>query len=212
MHGPSLSVDQKDAWNGFYLRNRWGWGGFADISWITRRLESGAKILELGTGNGKTFIPLCKKGYSCTGVDFSEVAVNQLRAGLSRISPNRCRVMVADVLKLPEDMREFDAVVMIHLLNHLSLKETEKLLLQCTSLLGKGGLVFAEMFGPEDMRVSGKETERGGIKYRYHTPEEITALDIKGLRTPEVTIILRERRYGGKSGVRELLRFVWERE
>lgn len=208
-------MNQIDAWNEFYRRNPRGWGGFADISWITEHLEKGATVLELGAGNGKTLIPLLKHGYGCTAVDFSEAALDRLKERLKRLGlAEDCTLIAADVRNLPGPLPQFDGVVMVHLLNHLSIDEMERLFIRLNELTKCGGLVFSETFGKEDMRNTGDGgvQERDGIIYRYHTREELMGLGTGHFRPLGIKSVRTEKRYGGKTAVREVVRAVWMKE
>ena len=206
------AVKQRDAWNKLYLKHRRAWDGFADTLWITEHLKKGSEILELGSGNGKTLVSLLKEGYTCTGVDFSEAAVERIKermAGTEEMA--RCRLIVSDVTDLPQDIGRFDAVVMVYLLNHLTLPEASALFERTPHLLKKGGMAFAEAFGPGDMRNSLGRTERRGIRYHYHAIEEWEKLEGGGLKMIDLRLLRREKRYGSKQIMRESIRGVWKK-
>ncbi len=205
-------MNQKDAWNNLYLKHRRAWDGFADTLWITEHLKKGAEILELGTGNGKTLISLLKDGYVCTGVDFSEAALERIKERIvGREESDRCRLIASDVKNLPQDMGRFDAVVMIYLLNHLTLKDVRNLFEKIPPLLEREGMVFAEAFGPGDMRNRNGQDTRKGIVYHYHTVEEWNTLAGDGLKLIDLKFLRREKRYGGQNVTRESIRGVWKR-
>jgi len=205
-------VNQKDAWNDLYIKHGRAWDGFADTLWITEYLKKGAKILELGAGNGKTLISLLKEGYVCTGVDFSEGAVERIKKRLVGTNEEgRCRLIVSDVTKLSEDIGKFDAVIMIYLLNHLTLNHAKNLFERIPLLLKRGGMTFAEAFGPGDLRNSRGIKKRREIMYRYHTIVDWRNLGGDGLEPIDLKFIRMEKRYGGESVTRESIRGVWKK-
>lgn len=204
-------MNQKDAWNNLYRQHERVWDGFADILWITEHLNKGAEILELGSGNGKTLISLLKKGYLSTGVDFSEYAVEHIKERLAGTEEEqRCRLIVSDVMNLPQDLGAFDAVVMTYLLNHLTLNRAFELFEEIPQFLRENGLVFAEAFGPGDMRNSADRRERNGIVYNYHTMEEWRELGGSGLQLLKLEVLRREKNYEGQRVIREIIRGIWK--
>ncbi len=194
------------------MKHKRAWDGFADMLWITEHLKKGAEILELGVGNGKTLISLIKERYVCTGVDFSECAVGRIKERLLRTGEvERCRLIVSDVMNLPHDLGKFDAVIMIYLLNHLPLNHGRNLFESIPLLLKSGGMVFAEAFGPGDLRNSRGTKKRRGIMYRYHTIGEWKNLGGDGLELIDLKLLQREKRYGDKHVTRESIRGIWKR-
>jgi len=189
------------------------WDGFADILWITEHLNKGTEILELGSGNGKTLISLLKKGYLCTGVDFSASAVERIKERLaSTEEERRCRLIVSDVFDLPADTGTFDAIVMTYLLNHLTLNRAFELFGEIPQLLKENGLVFAEAFGPGDMRNSLNGKERNGILYNYHTMDDWRKLGGDGLQLMKLEAVRKEKNYDGQRVIREIIRGIWRRK
>lgn len=203
-------MNQKNAWNELYMKHERVWDGFADILWITEHLNKGAEILELGSGNGKTLIPLIKEGYVCTGVDFSEYAVGRIKERLASTGEGEhCRLIVSDVMNLTQDLGAFDAVVMNYLLNHLTLNRAFELFEEIPQFLRENGLVFAEAFGPGDMRNSLNGKERNGIVYNYHTLEDWRRLGSDGLQLLKLEVLRREKNYEGQRVIREIIRGIW---
>jgi SAM-dependent methyltransferase len=68
----------------------------------------GARLLDVGCGTGKSFMPLLKRGYDVTACDISPAMVEQARA----VAGENAHVEVADARALP-DMGRFDLVTCI---------------------------------------------------------------------------------------------------
>lgn len=49
------------------------------VTWITRQLPGGARILDLGCGPGFYTRLLAERGFHCTGVDFSPASITWAR-------------------------------------------------------------------------------------------------------------------------------------
>lgn len=76
------------------------------ISWL--RLDPGAKVLDLCCGMGRHSLSLAEKGYDVTGMDLSEVLLNEAR---KEPEADRIRWVQGDMRELPFADGEFDAVV-----------------------------------------------------------------------------------------------------
>ncbi|MFO7156109.1 MAG: class I SAM-dependent methyltransferase [Pseudomonadota bacterium] len=76
-------------------------------------LAPGARVLDLGCGNGRHVLALARRGFDVTGIDFSTALLEEARAareseGLS------CQFVLADARNLPiETLPPFDAVISI---------------------------------------------------------------------------------------------------
>ncbi|WP_172254369.1 class I SAM-dependent methyltransferase [Saccharibacillus deserti] len=76
------------------------------ISWL--RLDPGAKVLDLCCGMGRHSLSLAEKGYDVTGMDLSEVLLDEAK---KEPGANRIRWVQGDMRELPFADGEFDAVV-----------------------------------------------------------------------------------------------------
>ncbi|WP_172196605.1 class I SAM-dependent methyltransferase [Saccharibacillus qingshengii] len=76
------------------------------ISWL--RLDPGAKVLDLCCGMGRHSLSLAEKGYDVTGMDLSEVLLDEAK---KEPEADRIRWVQGDMRELPFADGEFDAVV-----------------------------------------------------------------------------------------------------
>ncbi len=98
------------------------------------------KILDLGSGDGKTLVFLASKGYGLTGIDYSEVGVAKTNASLNE-NKLKARVVLADIYEpLPFKDGEFDAVISYQVINHDTIEKIRCLLHEVNRVLKKGGL------------------------------------------------------------------------
>ncbi len=111
-----------------------------DLADMTQRLESGAKILEVGCGTGRFLMQMAKAWPNsiCTGVDIDptgiEIARNKIgTAGLE----SRVEVMQSDVADLPQ--ASFDAIVMIEVLHEIAPQIRQHVVNGCAQALKPGG-------------------------------------------------------------------------
>lgn len=96
-----------------------------DLSYIDEFLEKcHSKILDLGCGIGQYSRYMKNKGFQVCGVDFAQEMIK-----LARLKDNSINYIEADICDLPENMeKDFDGVLIAFVIQHLSKKETQKVL------------------------------------------------------------------------------------
>lgn len=156
-------MTQEELWNDFYSSNRDGWRGNTRIP-----LPIKGKALDLGCGNGKTVSTLIDEGYDVTGVDFSEVAIEQCRNRFKEAD-----FVVASVCDLPFEDDSFDFVTAVHVLEHLDDEDLKRAVSEIRRVLKKGGYVFIRAFTENDMRS--KDRSQGQIFYRFYDVDGLVA-------------------------------------
>ena len=119
-----------------------------ELTWryLTRYLPREGSILEIGAATGRYTLELCRKGYSVTAVDLSNVLLDEARRRLSAEGlDKRARLLTADARDLRDlNGMQFDAVLMMGPLYHLVLEDDRKeAVRQAIALLYEGGLFFS---------------------------------------------------------------------
>jgi SAM-dependent methyltransferase len=120
------------------------WERFVDE--LADRLPAGARVLDLGCGNGAKIARLADR-FDVVGVDISKRQLELARAAV----PGAAFVQ-ADFAKLEFPVRAFDAVTALYSLVHVPREEQPGLLGRIRSWLKPGGLFLASMshVGGED--------------------------------------------------------------
>ncbi len=141
----------------------------------------GARILELGCGDGKTLSALVRTGRDVMAVDFSPRAVSLARTVAQQGSG--VGLAVADARVLPFRDAMFDAVVAVHVLGHSTQDDRARIAGEVGRVIRPGGLLYVAGFSRSDFRCgSGQETEpesfiRGnGVLTHYFTGLEVATL------------------------------------
>jgi ubiquinone/menaquinone biosynthesis C-methylase UbiE len=80
-------------------------------------LRPKAHIVDLGCGTGQLSLPLVKRGYSVTGVDFADAMLDQYRSKLR--ASDDVKLIRADARRLPIPSHSADAAISSKLLMHV---------------------------------------------------------------------------------------------
>lgn len=136
-------------------------GGLADVDWIITSLQPGMNVLEIGCGNGKTYLSLRKQGIPVVGLDLSPEALSLLSQNAKTFGIETT-LEQGDARNLRFPNRSFDAVVAIHLLDALETDaDRAKVVSEVFRVLNSRGQFFCEVFCVEDFRNGrGRRTDR----------------------------------------------------
>jgi cyclopropane fatty-acyl-phospholipid synthase-like methyltransferase len=158
--------DQVEHWENFYREHKRPWRG---IGKIALDLPPGSKVLDLGCGNGKTTAALIKMDMDVTGLDFSPSAISHCIS----LFGDKAKFTIAECDRMPFQNDHFDAVVAVHILEHLNDNQLRDTIKEVSRVLAPGGLVYVRTFAVGDMRSEGKDrnTRGNGIEYRYYTED-----------------------------------------
>lgn len=147
---------------------------------IHNLLETG-RLLDAGCGSGKYTIPLKLRGFDVVAIDISHSAIEMTRK--SSIGRNLgIDILAASICKTPFQDSSFDVIWCYGVLQHLLSGERGQAISEFSRILRKGGVLFLEVFGRDDMRYGGSEVEphtfsRGsGIVYHYFDMAELEEL------------------------------------
>jgi SAM-dependent methyltransferase len=161
-------------WDKDYRRRGKLWGGaMHNIPPIG--LDS--RVLELGSGNGKSFSALISRGISVTAIDFSPSAARMSHYIAMQIGTGA--VAIADARQLPFSAGAFDAVIAIHIIGHMCEKDRERIAKESMRVLRDDGMLWFSGFACEDLRF-GKgnlvepqtfERANGTITHYFSEPE-----------------------------------------
>lgn len=171
-------VDNRDCWDADYRLKGSLYGGTPHP---LPPLPVGARVLELGCGNGKSLSAMMHRGWLVAAIDFSPRAA--LLAQAAARQGTGADVAVADGRAIPFRDRSFDAVVACHVLGHSGLPDRTRIAGECCRVIRPGGQLWVRDFSTRDLRAgAGRETEPGtrvrgnGILTHYFTETEVTDL------------------------------------
>jgi SAM-dependent methyltransferase len=131
---------RKNAWSYYAVARRW----FEDYGGLLERHAAGRQVLEYGCGAARWAPLLARSGAKVTGIDLSEVAIDQARkAARAQGLDIDYRVMNAEAMTFEDG--SFDLICGIGILHHLDLESAYRELAR--TLRPTGTAIFAEPLG-----------------------------------------------------------------
>lgn len=106
---------------------------------MLRAIGSGARVLEVGTGDGRTAYLLARQGNRVTSVDVSRLALERARSRWGNAPGLSLRYEYGDARALDLPDASFDFVVSENMVEHISLKDMRKHLGEVRRVLVPGG-------------------------------------------------------------------------
>lgn len=189
--------------------------GIANEELITQRSStilpflpsrSGTQVLEIGCGMGELSIALSRNGYSCVGVDVSEIRI----ARLKQLETDTLRFQQCEATVLPFETNAFDVVISMQLFEHLHPQDASTHLEEVYRVLKPGGYYLLEtpnrLAGPRDISRFFSDTPQGFHLREYSVADLCELLSRCGFQP--VQVILRRRRII-KAEIARLIELLW---
>ncbi|HOT94097.1 MAG TPA: class I SAM-dependent methyltransferase [Methanoregulaceae archaeon] len=143
-------------------------------------VSRGARVLDIGCGDGRALDPLSRGGCSAVGLDSSRAALTLCRTQC-RCTPQQ--LVLADAGCLPFHDGSFDLVLMLHVIGHGYYSERSAIASEAARVTVPGGRIHLRVFSSEDLRArSGELVEEGtrlrkdGLLTHYFSEEEVIRL------------------------------------
>lgn len=186
----------RNPWDREYAMRGRLWRGVTPADFLGGRLPAGARILELGCGDGKFLAGLQAAGYRPVGLDFAPHALALARRAGAR------ELARADVRALPVRDASVTALAARYVLGALRASDRTRALQEMERVLAPGGLAVVEEFSTRDFRSGrGRPVEPGtfernrGILTHYFEEHELPAA-CEGLVLEEVEAVVSTQRVG----------------
>ena len=113
----------------------------------------GNSALELGMGTGELAVALAQRGFSVTGVDYSEHAIGKAKQLVAEAKlENSIAIRQEDIAEFEFPNAACSMIVVSNVINFLSLDTARRLTLQMQDALEPGGLVYVSAISEEDYR------------------------------------------------------------
>lgn len=203
------------AWDKEYSHLKWG--GPASVRSLQSYLARGSRVLDAGSGNGR-YLGELSRNFTSVGVDISLTALGSSRMQLAK-NGRFAEHVGASVHALPFKSGAFEGIICYGVLQHLFAEERDIAVREFSRLLSRGGLIFFEAFGCEDMRYGGEPSipyeentfaRKNGIIYHYFTEKEIKTLFCR-FEVLELENVIKEKTFRGKSYQRHMVRGVFRK-
>ena len=163
-------------WDRDYRQRGRLYGGGARLP----EIPAGARVIEIGCGDGRTLAALETLRCTAVGLDRAPAAL-----ALCRPPPGRSPYLLVrgDGRCLPFRGRSFDAVLLLHVLGHGLAADRESMAAEAVRVTAPGGRIHLRVFSREDLRAAmGSEVEEGsrlrrtGVLTHYFSEDEVAAL------------------------------------
>jgi len=167
----------RNPWDREYAMRGPLWRGVAEATHLQGLVAPGARVLDLGCGDGKFLAGLGAAGFSPCGLDFSRHALVAAR------ERGPWPLVRGDVRRMPFGEGAWAAVAARHVLGALLEKGRITAAQEIERVLRRDGLLFVEEFSTEDFRAgSGRRVEERtfernrGILAHYFEKDELPRL------------------------------------
>ncbi len=155
------------------------------VNFVKKLIPKKGKILEVGSGHGFFLESMEKLGYDITGIEISKEK--------RKLSKKITKSKILNINLLTEDikLKKFDAIVLFHVLEHLS--NPSKFLKKISALLNLNGKIILEVPNSDDKQLISNLAYRTFYWQRAHlhyfNPKSLNSVIRKtGLRTKIVGV------------------------
>ena len=132
-------------------------------------------LLILGIGYGRNSLPFLESGYSVSGIEISEVAIELLKN--SELS-NKIRIFKGSLIDMPFEDIKYDAIFSFNVLHLFNRKDRQTIMDKCKSQLNPNGLIFFTVISEQEpgygegTRIEENTFEQKGKPVHFFTEED----------------------------------------
>lgn len=142
-------MNKKEKWDKVFLERSWGRFPSEDVIRFLVRAspdKDEVKVLEVGCGRGANLIAAAKFGYHITGIDISEVVIQQAIELLDSEVPGwKGEFLVGDFCELDLES-EYDLIIDCEAVTHNSFEDSVAVYERCRNWLNDEGALFVRTF------------------------------------------------------------------
>ncbi len=191
-----LVTQERQWWDSFYEERTKPCAFFGSspdeslVEWVSEGLIRPGRAVEFGCGNGRNAIFLARQGFSVTGIDFSEVAIEWARDRAAEASVS-VSLRHQSVFKLELEASTFDLVYDSGFFHHIPPHRRSGYVELVTNALKPGGWFGLTCFrqeggsGYSDDEVYERRSMGGGLGYTEARLREVWSrgrLQVRGIR------------------------------
>jgi 2-polyprenyl-3-methyl-5-hydroxy-6-metoxy-1,4-benzoquinol methylase len=140
--GISSDYQYKALQSSNFIQSNWHNNKLVVLDYILK-LTKAKSVLDLGTGSGNFELKFAKKLDKIVGVDYNDEAIEFLRSKLRKNKINNVKLVVNDIKEIEKikNFPKFDLIIMVDVIEHLKIRDAEKLVPKLKDLVKKGGSV-----------------------------------------------------------------------
>lgn len=167
-----------EGWDKIFADHQWGSYPPEELVRFVARNFGGRNprhdvhLLEVGCGPGANICFMAREGYTVSGIDGSQVAIDRAKQRLAKENLT-ANLHVGDVMRLPFADASVDGVMDIECIYANSVEDTKEILKEIKRVLKPNGLFFSKTFMAG---MSENVLKQGYGLIRYTTEEDIQSL------------------------------------
>jgi SAM-dependent methyltransferase len=178
---------RREAWDRKYAEAGLLWSAEPNRFLVAEVAELPARrALDLACGEGRNALWLAERGWSVTGVDFSQVAIEKARERAAGAEGRRLEFVCADLLDYEPEPGAFDLVLVMYL--QLTSNELHVVLGRAVQALAPGGTFLLVGHDLSNMTEGVGGPSDPSVLY---TPDDITP-ELVGLEVEKAERVLRD--------------------
>lgn len=137
-HQNSENLTPQESWNNLYSEREQVWSGKPNATLVALiEKHQPATVLDLGCGEGGDVIWLAQRGWTATGIDISDVAIERARQAAEKLGVE-AEFVAADLAEWRTD-RKFDLIVSSFMQSHFDDLDRIGIFRTALELLNVGG-------------------------------------------------------------------------
>ena len=172
--------EMQDYWDWRFLREGYIWSERpSESAKYANRLFNKYNIIDLlilGIGYGRNSLPFLESGYSVSGIEISEVALELLKN--SELS-NKIKIFKGSLIDMPFEDVKYDAIFSFNVLHLFNRNDRQTIIEKCKEQLNPNGLIFFTVMSElepgygEGIKIEENTFAKKGKPVHYFTDEDL---------------------------------------
>lgn len=142
-------------WDDIFEKNTWGkYPPESLIRFVAKNIDNPlSKLLEVGCGTGTNLLYFLKEGFTCHGIDNSQIAIDRANILLEKFH-SKFQLQKTDVRQLNFKIIDYDVFIDNETCYTLTLDDASSVYRNAYENLNKGGLMYIKTFSTDTSAVN----------------------------------------------------------